>query len=106
MLHQTSWSPPCRNKGDSAIYRAEEFLRFLPQDLLRTVTCQTPRLSEAMTFDQLDDALALLEKANAELEPELPAGGAARESLARYAPAEKLAAYSRMVIDPWVGNVY
>ncbi|MGH2820442.1 MAG: HNH endonuclease signature motif containing protein [Actinomycetota bacterium] len=43
----------------------------------------------------LDEATALLEKANANLEPELLSAEAARELLAAYARAEKLASYGR-----------
>lgn len=41
----------------------------------------------------LKEAVALLEKANAKLEPELLAGDAAREMLSQYARAEKLASF-------------
>ena len=51
-----------------------------------------------MTFDHIDDALVKLEKANAELEPDLVVADAARELLAMYARAEKLAAYGRTVM--------
>jgi hypothetical protein len=46
-----------------------------------------------MEFDHLDDAVALLEKANAELEPELLTVAGARERLAVYARARKLIDY-------------
>jgi hypothetical protein len=51
-----------------------------------------------MTFDHMDDALASLEKANAELEPELLTAKTARELLARYARAGKLIAYGEAVL--------
>jgi hypothetical protein len=46
-----------------------------------------------MEFSHLDDAVALLEKANAELEPELLTVAGARERLAVYARARKLIDY-------------
>ncbi len=46
-----------------------------------------------MQLDVLDDALELLEKANADLEPELMSAAQAREAFARYARAERLASY-------------
>ena len=46
----------------------------------------------------LDEAVGLLEKANANLEPELLTAGAARELLGCYARAEKLASYGRAML--------
>jgi hypothetical protein len=46
-----------------------------------------------MEFSHVDEAVALLEKANANLEPELLSSGAARRMLETYARAQKLAAF-------------
>lgn len=46
-----------------------------------------------MQEDILSEAVTLLEKANANLEPELLSAGAVRELLAEYARAEKLASF-------------
>jgi len=46
-----------------------------------------------MEFSHLDDAVALLEKANAELQPELLTVAGARERLEVYARARKLVGY-------------
>ncbi len=46
-----------------------------------------------MEFSQLDDAVTLLEKANAELQPELLTVAGARERLEVYARARKLVDY-------------
>jgi 5-methylcytosine-specific restriction endonuclease McrA len=46
----------------------------------------------------LNEAVALLEKANANLEPELLTAAAARELLAAYARAEKLATFGKAVL--------
>ena len=46
-----------------------------------------------MEFSQVDEAVALLEKANANLEPELLPVPVARKLLDTYARAEKLAAF-------------
>ena len=46
-----------------------------------------------MEFSHVDEAVELLEKANAELEPELLAAPAARRLLEAYAQAQRLAAY-------------
>jgi hypothetical protein len=51
-----------------------------------------------MTVAHIDDALASLEKANGELEPELLTEKAARELLARYARAGKLVAYGEALL--------
>jgi hypothetical protein len=51
-----------------------------------------------MEFEHVDDAVASLEKANAELEPELLTADAARRLLEGYARAEKLASYGRTVL--------
>ena len=55
-------------------------------------------MNQAMTIEHVDDALASLEKANTELEPELVTVEAARELLARYARAGKLVAYGEAVL--------
>ena len=52
-----------------------------------------------MQVDPLAEAIAWLEKANADLEPELLTSQAARNRLAAYARAEKLAAFGRTVIS-------
>jgi HNH endonuclease len=46
-----------------------------------------------MKFELVDEAIELLEKANADLEPELIASGDARELMKAYARVEKLGAY-------------
>jgi hypothetical protein len=46
-----------------------------------------------MEYSHVDDAIELLEKANADLEPELLSAPVARKLLAAYARAEKLAAF-------------
>ena len=51
-----------------------------------------------MELAQLDDAIALLEKANADLEPELLDGETARQFLARYSRAKKLAAFGETTL--------
>ena len=51
-----------------------------------------------MTFDHMDDALTSLEKANAELNPDLLPADAARELLAMYARAGKLVAFGEAVL--------
>jgi hypothetical protein len=52
----------------------------------------------------LDDAVALLEKANANLEPELLTADAARELMAAYARAENLATYGKAVLARKIGD--
>ena len=52
-----------------------------------------------MGFEVLDEAAELLEKANADLEPELLSSESARDALARYARIERLAAYGRTVLS-------
>jgi hypothetical protein len=51
-----------------------------------------------MEANILHDAVTLLEKANANLEPELMTAEAARALLAEYARAEKLAAFGKAVL--------
>jgi hypothetical protein len=51
-----------------------------------------------MSTDAIDEAITWLEKANAELEPELLSADATRNQLALYARAEKLAAYGKTVL--------
>ncbi|MGH2779726.1 MAG: hypothetical protein ACRDJB_13890, partial [Actinomycetota bacterium] len=51
-----------------------------------------------MELDLIDEAVTWLEKANADLEPELLSAGAARNLLAAYARAEKLAAYGKTLL--------
>ena len=51
-----------------------------------------------MKLSHLDDAIALLEKANIDLEPELLSTDAAREFLDRYARAKKLAAFGETAL--------
>lgn len=51
-----------------------------------------------MDSNILHDAVALLEKANANLEPELMSADAARALLAGYARVEKLAAFGQAVL--------
>jgi hypothetical protein len=48
-----------------------------------------------METSHVEKAVELLEKANAELEPELLSAEAARELLGAYARAEKLAAFGK-----------
>ena len=60
---------------------------------------------ETTHVDLVDQAIELLEKANASLQPELLASEAARRLMARYAHAEKLAAFgvtalTRKVAEP------
>ena len=57
-----------------------------------------------MTFEHMDDALASLEKANSELEPELLTAEAARELLESYARAGKLVAYGEAVLARRIDN--
>jgi hypothetical protein len=54
----------------------------------------------------LNDAVALLEKANANLEPELLSAAAAREALAGYARIKKLAAYGETVLARKVDDAH
>ena len=58
-----------------------------------------------MEISHINDAVGALEKANANLEPELLTAGAARELLACYARAEKLASYGRAVLARRVDDV-
>jgi hypothetical protein len=51
-----------------------------------------------MGFRDITEAVTWLEKANADLEPELLSADAARDELALYARAEKLAAYGKTVL--------
>src|SRR5688572_960435 len=51
-----------------------------------------------MFFDHLQDAIASLEKANAELTPELLSAADARDALAACARAEKLIAYTKTAL--------
>ena len=51
-----------------------------------------------MGFSDIKEAVTWLEKANADLEPELLSAQAAREQLALYARAEKLTAYGTTVL--------
>ena len=51
-----------------------------------------------MEFKAVDHAIEWLEKANADLQPELLASGDARRLLERYARAEKLAAYGKAAL--------
>jgi HNH endonuclease len=51
-----------------------------------------------MGFMDITEAVTWLEKANADLEPELLSADAARDELALYARAEKLAAYGKTVL--------
>ncbi|MDQ4095598.1 MAG: hypothetical protein M3174_05260, partial [Actinomycetota bacterium] len=61
--------------------------------------------TQTMHADLIDQAVELLEKANAGLQPELLTSDAAKDLMARYARAEKLAAFgvtalSRKVAEP------
>ena len=58
-----------------------------------------------MQFTHIADAITSLEKANAELEPELLDAAAGREMLALYARAEKLAAFGRTSLTRKVDDV-
>jgi hypothetical protein len=49
-------------------------------------------------FEKVDEAIELLEKANADLEPELLNRPAARRLLDAYARAEKLASFGKTVL--------
>jgi hypothetical protein len=53
---------------------------------------------EGMEATHVDEAVELLEKANANLEPELLSAHAARDLLAAYARAEKLSAYGKTML--------
>ena len=57
-----------------------------------------------MEFNDIDDAIALLEKANANLEPELLDAVATRQMLTRYARVKKLAAYGETALAGKVGD--
>jgi hypothetical protein len=52
-----------------------------------------------MEFEALDQSTEWLEKANADLEPELMTAEGAREALARYAHIKKLASYGETVLS-------
>jgi hypothetical protein len=67
--------------------RVQECLRVTPACLNRCMTTST-----------VFEAAELLEKANADLEPELLTGQAARRLLDEYARAEKLASYGRTML--------
>jgi hypothetical protein len=51
-----------------------------------------------MGFEPLDEAAGLLQKANANLEPELLSAESAREALAGYARIKRLASYGETVL--------
>ncbi|MGH2734906.1 MAG: hypothetical protein ACRDKZ_04950 [Actinomycetota bacterium] len=51
-----------------------------------------------MKFDLIGEVVTLLEKANADLEPDLLSADSARELLAAYARAEKLVAYGKSAL--------
>lgn len=57
-----------------------------------------------MEFEQLSDAIGLLEKANANLEPDLLPADGARELLAAYARVERLASFGVAVLAPRVDD--
>jgi hypothetical protein len=57
-----------------------------------------------MEASHVDEAVELLEKANADLEPELLSADAARNQLALYARAEKLAAYAKTMLARKLDN--
>ena len=57
-----------------------------------------------MEFSPIDEAVKWLEKANAELEPELLSADAARATLARYARAEKLVSYGLAALAPKIDD--
>jgi hypothetical protein len=59
-----------------------------------------------MGFEFLDEAAGLLDKANANLEPELLSTAAAREALAGYARIKKLAAYGETVLARKVDDAH
>ena len=76
------------------------------EELLRSFRAQArwgPFLSHltvitGMGSTPIDEAVTLLEKANANLEPELLSADAARDLLAAYARAEKLATFGKTVV--------
>jgi hypothetical protein len=53
----------------------------------------------SMEFEPLHEAAELLEKANADLEPELLTANAARDALAEYARIERLASFGRTMLS-------
>lgn len=57
-----------------------------------------------MEFDRLDEAAELVEKVNADLEPELLTARGARAALARYARVRKLADYGIAALSRKLGD--
>ena len=62
------------------------------------IVSHPPAIITSMGFELLDEAAGLLEKANANLEPELLSAESAREALAGYARIKRLASYGETVL--------
>jgi hypothetical protein len=73
----------------AAILRQRPETQFLSQVVVRITSMHSAPIDQAITW---------LEKANADLDPELLAADAARDLLAAYARAEKLASFGRTVL--------